>query len=112
MLTVGPCSRRVVTASQAAMAAATSGTSQTTEKRRRPRLTAGSCGPRRGGTGGAGAPGLSRSSVGISVTPGVPDQPRGEAGGGGHGKDDPPGEGGRPLARPDGGRPAPADEPG
>src|SRR3954469_18697145 len=70
MLTVGPCSRRVVTASQAAMAAAASGTSQTTEKRRRPRLTAGSRGPRRGGTGGAGAPGLTRSSVVMRRPPG------------------------------------------
>src|SRR5689334_1929573 len=88
MVTVGPFSRRVVTASQTAMAPATSGTSQTTENRRRPFLTSASGGPRRGGPDGAGAPGLSRSSVDIPVPPGVPDQPRVEAGRGEHDQDD------------------------
>src|SRR5690242_17535855 len=110
MVTVGPFSRRVVTASQTAIAPATSGTSQTTENRKRPRLTLASGRPRRGGTGGAGAPGLTRSSVDISVPPGVPDQPRVEAGGGEHGQDDHGGEGGSTLARHDRGELAEADE--
>src|SRR3954447_9299239 len=79
MLTVGPCSRRVVTASQTAMAPATSGTSQITDSRRR-RFTA-ALGIRRASSVAGFVP------VVITVLPRVPDEPRIEGGGCEHGKD-------------------------